>query len=304
MRKLALHLTRGLLLAFSAIPLRFHYVWAGFFALVLKDVTHYRKDVVMVNLARSFPDKKYKELRQISNRFYKHFGEIIAEAIWFGGCLDPDRLHKQKLIEIENPEVLYDAFSSSPSVMVLDSHCGNWEILGGYFEYDYKVQPADRSCGVHDAVVVYKPLTNKFWDELVGLNRCAPIIRRGYKGYTSSKAVLRYAISHKSEKKIYIFPTDQYPYAASKASEQVDFMRQPTQTMHGAAALAGKLGMSVLYLNMKPLSRGHYQIKLTPVCEDASKVEPHEIMQRYYSLLQKDLDDLPWNYLWTHKRWK
>ena len=70
---------QGLLRVISALPLGFHYAWAGFFAWLLRDVMHYRRDVVMINLSRAFPDKKYKELKQISNAFYKHFGEVTAE---------------------------------------------------------------------------------------------------------------------------------------------------------------------------------------------------------------------------------
>ena len=86
---------QGLLRVISALPLGFHYAWAGFFAWLLRDVMHYRRDVVMINLSRAFPDKKYKELKQISNTFYKHFGEVIAETIWFGGCRNPERLHRK-----------------------------------------------------------------------------------------------------------------------------------------------------------------------------------------------------------------
>ena len=302
--KILRYLTRWLLLAFSALPLRVHYAWARFFAWVLKDVMHYRRDVVMTNLARSFPDKKYGELRQISSRFYRHFGDIIAEAIWFGGRMDPAKLHKQHLVETVNPEVVDEAFAHSPSVMILNTHCGNWEILGGFFEYDYREPPAERPCGIHDAVVVYKPLESRFWDEIMRLNRCAPILRRGFKGYVSFTSVLRYAVTHRAEKKIYIMNSDQFPYGKAMTHEMVDFMHQPTETMFGAASLAKKFGMSVLYMNMSSVSRGHNELRFTEICRDASTMEPRQIMEKYYSLLQNDLDRLPWNYLWTHQRWK
>ena len=37
---------------------------------------------------------------------------------------------------------------------------------------------------------------------------------------------------------------------------------------------------------------------------DASQMTPGEGMDRDYSLLQKDIEAQPWNYLWSHKRWK
>ena len=112
--KILTKLMQGLLRVISALPLGFHYAWAGFFAWLLRDVMHYRRDVVMINLSRAFPDKKYKELKQISNAFYKHFGEVIAETIWFGGCRNPERLHRKRLVEYTNLDTVEAALAESP----------------------------------------------------------------------------------------------------------------------------------------------------------------------------------------------
>jgi len=69
-------------------------------------------------------------------------------------------------------------------------------------------------------------------------------------------------------------------------------------------AMAHKFGYSVLFLSMMPESRGHYKCSFVPICDDAGSMTPHEIMQRYYDLLQADLEKCPSNYLWSHKRWK
>ncbi len=31
---------------------------------------------------------------------------------------------------------------------------------------------------------------------------------------------------------------------------------------------------------------------------------PEAVMNGYYKLLQAELEAEPWNYLWSHKRWK
>ena len=69
-------------------------------------------------------------------------------------------------------------------------------------------------------------------------------------------------------------------------------------------AIACKKGMSVAYMNVSCVKRGRYRLTFTPICEDASKEDPVQIMKTYYSLLQRDIEAQPWNYLWTHKRWK
>ena len=40
------------------------------------------------------------------------------------------------------------------------------------------------------------------------------------------------------------------------------------------------------------------------IARDASELAPGEVMDRYYALLQKDIEAQPSNYLWSHKRWK
>ena len=49
---------KWLVRALGALPLGFHYACSGFFTWILKDVMRYRRDVVMTNLSRSFPEKK------------------------------------------------------------------------------------------------------------------------------------------------------------------------------------------------------------------------------------------------------
>lgn len=302
--RIGTNIMRGLLRALSALPLGFHYACAGVFSWLMRDVIRYRRDVVMINLARSFPDKKYKELEEIAGRFYRHFGDVIAETIWFGGCRNPDRLHKARLVEYSNIEAFEKAYSSGRGVVVLNSHFGNWELLGGCLCYDYRPERPANTAGVDDVVFVYKPLKSRMWDEIMGENRCAPVLGMGYKGYIPSEKILRYALENRDRKLVINLPTDQCPYKHSTSDDTVDFMHQATKTMLGGASIARKLGYSVFYMSIFPVTRGHYEWRFTEICADASLTTPHAIMQEYYSLLQTDLEEKPWCYLWTHKRWK
>jgi len=296
---------KGIMRATGALPLSFHYVFGKFFSWVLKDVLRYRRDVVMINLSRSFPDKKYKELSEIAGRFYKHFGRLAAEAIWFGGCRNPERLKAKRLVEYSNIEVFEKAYSESPGVAVLTSHFGNWELLGGCLNYDYRPGGKILEGLVPDDVIfVYKPLKSKMWDEIMGDNRCAPVKYLDYKGYISTENILRHVLGNKDRKLVVNMLSDQYPYRDSVSDITVDFLHQETRTMFGGASLARKFGWSVLYASLFPIGKGHYEWRFTQICPDASKLTVREIMDEYYNLLQKDIEAAPWCYLWTHKRWK
>ncbi|MBR1705560.1 MAG: lysophospholipid acyltransferase family protein [Bacteroidales bacterium] len=288
------------------LPLGYHYRWARVVAWVARDVLHYREEVVLTNLARSFPGKKYGELAEIKDRFYQHFGEIFAEAAWFGGCRGDKGRKKLKdshLVEIDNSAEFNAFFDRCSSVMLLNSHAGNWEITGGVAQYDYGPESA-RHWDYPEVVVLYKRLKSGFWDQVIGVNRCAPVLDRDYDGYVESASILRYAVSHRREKKLYIFNTDQHPYRGVQRCEVGMFLSQPTEAMTGGAALACKLDMGVAYMRWKQVERGHYRMTFVPLCDHASETAPEEIMKQYYAHLEQDIREQPWNYLWSHKRWK
>ena len=302
MKKYSVKLVVALMRLLSKLPLRFHYAVSDIFSWIALHIFGYREDVVTVNIARSFPDKKYSELKEIKKQFYRHFGEIFAETVKFSGCTDYQKLRKADLCETVFTPELAQAYDKGNGMMILTSHCGNWELLGGWFGYlPEGFTPAIREDKVR---VVYKKLSNSFWNEVFAINRCAPLLSKGFNGYIDSTRILRHALQHKNDKLVYVFPTDQFPYKEATRHEIPDFMHQKTYAMTGGASLAHKLGMSVVYLRFESVRRGHYRMSYETICDNASEMDPGEIMEKYYALLQKDIEAQPWNYLWSHKRWK
>ena len=302
MQKLGTWLLKALLRLLGLLPLRIHYALGGFVAWLASDVIRYRRDVVVHNLARSFPEKNFWELKPIRKEFYRHFGELIAETVWFGGC-NAKRLRRQRLVEVENPEVGEHLFQSAPSLVLLSSHCGNWELAGGILTYNFTDIPL--SFTEQNFCVVYREPSSKVWDAVMRDNRTAPLAdSKHFPGYIESRSIIRYAYSHRAEKKVYNLMTDQRPYFASSANMDVEFLGQKAQTMTGGAALACKFGLAVAYVTMRRDRRGHYLLRYTPICENASRMSVEQIMKQYYTLLEKDIREQPANYLWTHKRFE
>ncbi len=299
MKKISVFLLRSLLSLFAALPLKLHYFNAGIVAALLSAIG-YRRDDIMINLSRSFPEKKYSELKRIKKDYYRHIAYIIVEAVWFGGC-SAERLRKARIAEFVNPEEIARIYENAPSTVLMCAHYGNWELSGGYPLFNYKDCPnyiTDKSC-----CTVYKKLSSPVWDEIMRVNRIAPL-DHNYQGYCESTSILRYMINHKDEKKFYIFITDQSPYAESTSSTQLEFMHQPTLTMTASASIARKFGYAVVYMSMIRDREGHYSITFKPICEDASKMDVETIMHKYYSLLTDDINTDPSSYLWSHRRWK
>ena len=286
----------------SKLPLSLLYRVGDFSAWLAGNALHYRSDVVWINLSRSFPDKKYKELKSVYKDFYRHLGELVAEFIWFGGSTFK-KLRKQGIVKITNSQVLADMREKAPSVTLLSTHCGNWELMGGLPGYE-SADGALFPFSERDIYVVYKKLSSEVSDRVFALNRIAPLEIVGTECEVESKNILRFSIANKDRKCLYIYPADQAPYSGTGKHPIGEFMHQPTNAMIGSMGLACKLSHAVVYMGMKRLERGRYEVTFTPICEDASQTTPEAILRKYYDLLEQELNETPANWLWSHKRWK
>ena len=299
MKKCALYLMRGITRLLALFPLKFHYFWVDFIAWLLRSVVGYRRDVVAINLARAFPNAKYDELTEIARQYYKHVAEIAVEMLWFSGS-NPSRLRKSGLVTIKNAAVLERAYNQSPGVVVLNSHCGNWEILGGLphvecSDLDSFPFPEEKiRC-------VYRELTNKVSDEFFKRSRLA--MSPNPDVVLESKKLLRHMLSHRNDKIVYLLTIDQSPAAATQVDMGM-FMSQHTYAFLGPTEVAHKFGFSVLYMNFDRIARGKYEVSFEEICADASEMEPKAIIRTFYDKLESEIHRHPENWLWSHKRWK
>ena len=302
MKRICVKIFRGVVVLLSKLPLRLHYFMGDVLSWLARAVFRYRTDVVLTNLSRSFPEAKYKDIKKIYKDFYRHFGEIFAEFMWFGGS-SYNRLRKQGIVRLTNVNIFSELYEKAPSVTLLSTHCGNWELLGGLPGYDSD-DGGRMAFSERDIYVVYKKMTNEVSDRVFALNRIAPLELVGTECEVESKNILRFSIANKDRKCLYIYPADQAPYRGAGKHPIGEFMHQPTNAMIGSMGVACRLSHAVVYMKMKRVERGHYEVSFIPVCEDASKSSPEDILRRYYDLLEEEINETPANWLWTHKRWK
>ena len=285
------------------LPAGFHRRASGFVKWFMQKVLHYRESVMMTNLARSFPEKKYKELSQIADKSYLHIADLITQSIWFYGCQGPrgqKRFSKAGLLECTNPEVLDNLYKQGKSIMLLNSHCGNWELMGGIIDMKGAI-----TIDPKDICVVYRKMKNSAWDAVFERGRSGLVRHRGFNGYIETENVLRYALGRRGIPTLYILNNDQHPFNKIAKSYDVGiFLNQRTEAMGGALAIARKLSMPVVFIHWDSSERWHYQITFETIAPDASKVEIEQLLRAYYDRLEENIKEQPYNYLWTHKRWK
>ena len=102
---------------------------------------------------------------------------------------------------------------------------------------------------------------------------------------------------------ITFFAADQFPKKAKKVYT-TNFLNQETSVAFGAERYAVMNNWPVVFMNAVKTKRGTQELFFELISENP-KDEPHgTIMEKYTRMLEKQIQQEPANWLWTHKRWK
>lgn len=267
----------------SLLPWRLIYGLSDFLYVILYHVAGYRKKVVLENLRNSFPEKEQKDLNQIAKKFYAHLCDLIAESIKMFSVSENAARKRMRCI---NPEVQKKVFETGKDVIVAGGHYNNWEMCGVAVPFMFS----------HKIIGIFKPLKNKFFDDLMRKSR-------GKFGtlMIPMQEVKDYFASGFHEPTAVFFIIDQSPSNPSRGY-WTTFLNQDTCFMTGAARFAIQYDLPVLFGRIEKVKRGHYTFRLEEVPVKGLSVE--EIMEELIKRLEQQIIEKPEFWLWTHRRWK
>lgn len=262
----------------------FLYAIASFTFFFAYYIIGYRKEVVIQNVARSFPDKRYGEIHAIVKKFYACFTAYFAEIIKSTSV--PAEMLDKKLV-FENWELINRYTDSGRNVIACLGHCGNWEMLKFI---PYKTH--------QEVYAVYKPLESATMNKLMIQLRT----RFGLKLIADTK-VIRHILSKTSLPSVYLFLTDQCP-PLKEEKYKFTLLNQEIYVSSGMEKSARTSRAAVIYLHITQLSKGSYKITCVPICSSAESTNDGEITQKYVDLLTENIKEEPYGWSWMHKRWK
>ena len=252
--------------------------------LIVYYLLGYRRKVVMTNLKNSFPQKSEKELRDIQKRFYQYFCDLILETLK-SLTISPRSLAKR--LKFENLEVFERYAKENRSITIVMGHWGNWELGGARFA----IEP------LHKLFVIYHPLHNKYFDQLVYTMRT----RLG-NGLYAMKDTIRGMIRDKELLSATAFIADQTPFP--KNAHWIPFLNQETPFFTGVGKIARKLDYPVIYVGVRRVKRGYYSIYAEELVPNPSNSRATDIVEAFARRLEIDIHEIPEIWLWTHRRWK
>jgi Kdo2-lipid IVA lauroyltransferase/acyltransferase len=272
-------------LLLGIMPFRLLYVLSDFVAFLLRKVFKYRKNVVLKNLRSSFPELNEEEIRLIVRRNYLNLSDVFLEGI---RAFTMTRNQIRKRHRILNVEILDPYFEAGKGVIVVTGHYGNWEwgTLSPALQTRFHI------------VGFYKPLKNKRMDKMVNRNRSR---------YGTTLAPIRQTTNtfeaYKGQAVIYLMAADQSP-SNREAAYWVNFLGRDTAFLHGPEKHARNNNYPVVFVAIRRVKRGFYELELTPLVEDPSKIPDGEITRLFAEKLESLIREDPANWLWSHKRWK
>lgn len=270
----------------SILPFTVLYKLANVVYVLVYYVVRYRVKTVRANLELAFPHLTVQERLKIEKKFYHHLCDLFLEMI---KTITVSQKELDKRFVFKNVELLKEFEQKQKSIILMLPHYGNWEWvigLGKHLEF--------KGFGI------YKKLANKYFDklfrdirsrfnaELVSTHQTTGVIRE-------NQAHNLYGV--------YLFLSDQTPLLRENLHWE-PFMEVEVPVHMGAEALARKLNMNILYLNVEKVKRGYYEASFSVITDDIKNEPKYKPTRMFLDKVEDQIKNAPEFYFWTHKRWK
>jgi len=275
-----------IILLFTRLPLRIQYFLSDFIFIIAYYIVRYRRDVVKINLEKSFPEKTELERKQIAWKFYRHFCDCIIESVALIGMNEAEI---KKRCAYSNIEIINNLYDRGKGVILAIGHYNNWEWYAG-LQFFTKLQ----------ILGLYKPLNNPYFNKLILR------LREKYGGHAINIAsALKKMMEYHNKNILTItgFLADQRPMA-KYIEYWTTFLNQETPVLLGVEKIGKRLDYAIVYGHTRKLRRGYYTTEFTLLCENPLETKDYEITEMHTRALEKTIREKPEFWLWSHRRWK
>lgn len=274
-----------IILPLSLLPHFLLYRLSDFFFVLLYYVVGYRKKVVRENLRYAFPGKSESERRTIERKFYRHLCDLIIESL---KNFSISAASAEKRMNQHGCEAM-DAYAAiGQRVIIAGGHYANWEL------WAVATGPVLR----HKVVGIYKPLSNRFFDQKMRESR-------GKYGLEllSTKDTADYFRKQSNRADAVVFAFDQSPSNPHKAI-WVSFMGRETAALYGTEKYATEHQLPVFFGKISKVRRGYYKAEYLPVDMAPHLRKKGELTQQLHDMLEQQIIEQPELWLWSHRKWK
>ncbi len=247
-----------------------------------------RKNTVISNLTKAFPEKSKREIKKIAYNNFVSMGITFMEIMAFQQM---DEEQVLSLSDINNIELAKSKVNTGKGSILLTAHLGNWELgaLTMGLALNKRINVLVKKQRNRLVADWMSEIRERFNNKEIPLGAS---IRELYKTLISG-GVVGIVGDQRGKKEDGIV---------------VQFFNQPTVTFQGFAALAIKNRVPIIVvLNIRRPS-GKYIFDIEEInYENLPESLPDQIVelnQRYMTILENKIREAPEQWLWMHNIWK
>ncbi|MEM6318383.1 MAG: lipid A biosynthesis acyltransferase [Bacteroidota bacterium] len=248
-------------------------------------VGRYRRTVVFTNLKNAFPQKSQADIAVIAKRFYRHFCDLMVEALKMFTISEKEL---RRRCQILNPELMETYARRGKNLIIPAGHYNNWEMAA----------TASNQQIPHQSIGIYAPLKNELMNEEIRKSR-----ERFGLALWPRKEVKKQFANTTNELIAVLFGADQSPNS-SRTAYWTTFLNQETGVMIGSEKYAKQYDYPVVFGKVVKVKRGYYTFEFIPIEDHPRMTSYGEITEKYTRLLESIIIENPQYWLWSHRRWK
>lgn len=286
MQRLVFYIVYPFIWLLSIAPFPVLYLISDFFYFITFYIVGYRKELVLNNLKKAFPDKTEKEILSIRRKFYQHFIDLLMEMIK-SFTISEKQIKKRYIFK--NIADIEEVLKRGKSAIAIGSHYANWEWI--------------ISVNLHTVIpsfATYTHLSNSFLENKIKKTR----ERFGIYMILTKNTIQNIENRHNQNKiGFYGLLSDQSP-EVGKAYYWSDFLgvRVPIHT--GAEMLAKKYDYNFINIEVTKVKRGFYEVEFELIAENPRDFKDYQLTDIFLKKLEKQIRKKPEYYFWTHNRFK
>ena len=274
----------ALLRLLSWLPLTVLHGLAPVVYLFIFYVLRLRRQVVIDNLSRAFPEKDAAERDALMRQFFRHYADVLVEMV---KSITIDKQTLLDRVSFTGEKILLEHLQNGQPVLATAAHQCNieWLLLACCARFPYPFEG------------IYRPLANSQFEQLTYA------AHRRFGGVPiKDRAVIREIMARRNVPRVVGIVSDQSPNLGDD-KYWTTFMNQDTAFYLAPEVIAKFSRYPVVFLGMERTGRGRYQVSVSRLAEPPYE-NNHEITRRYVDLVEQQIRRDPSNWLWAHKRWK
>ena len=271
-----------LLIIFKIVGLKLSRIIASKFFLIFGPFFRSKK-IIEKNISIVFSKKDQNFKNKVMNKMWKSYGKILAEYMFIKHYR---KIDSEKFLEIKGQEILEKVKISNDPVIFVSGHFDNFELMAMHIE----------KSGV-DLATIYRPLNNNFLNPIMENIRKKYICRKQIKkGISGTKEILKH---FKSGASIALM-IDQ---RVSQGTKSLLFNKGAFTTTI-PAQFVKKYNCKIVPIYIERKNNENFMLEIMEPMSFGNDQTIENITLELNRVLEKMIIRNPFQWIWSHNRWK